>query len=141
MSQLAVVQSTATHPLDGIPLAPAAPARLADCSPEQVAERRYLAILDPLLAEAWQQHSLETFVDCLAWTLARVIVGLDKSAGHRRSPATPRQLHLPSRRSQARRSGSRRSEEGGPRAALKATHDRHTVADLAPLAGDAKQDR
>ncbi len=77
MSQLAVVQSTATHPLEGIPLAPAAPARLADCSPEQLAERRYLAVLDPLLAEAWQQHSLETFVDCLAWTLARVIVGLD----------------------------------------------------------------
>jgi hypothetical protein len=56
-----------------------APAPIADCSPEQLAERRYLAILDPLLNEAWEQHSLETLVDCLAWTLARVTVGLDST--------------------------------------------------------------
>ncbi|MBK8686889.1 MAG: hypothetical protein IPN24_00110 [Betaproteobacteria bacterium] len=79
MSQLAVSQNPASPHLEGIPLAPAAPAPLADCSPEQVAERRYLAILDPLLNEAWEQHQLETLVDCLAWTLARVVVGLDST--------------------------------------------------------------
>ncbi len=79
MSQLAVSQSPATPHLEGIPLVPVAPAPIADCSPEQLAERRYLAILDPLLNEAWEQHSLETLVDCLAWTLARVTVGLDST--------------------------------------------------------------
>jgi hypothetical protein len=50
----------------------------ADCSVEERNERRYLEIINPLLAEAWQQHSMETLVDVLTWTLARVIVGLDK---------------------------------------------------------------
>ena len=42
------------------------------------AERRYLAVLDPLLSEAWKQRSMEPFADCLTWTLARIIVALDK---------------------------------------------------------------
>ncbi|MBK7081408.1 MAG: hypothetical protein IPH55_11850 [Betaproteobacteria bacterium] len=79
MSQMAVSQRPAPPHFEGIPLAPVAPAPLADCSPEQVAERRYLAILDPLLNEAWEQHQLETLVDCLAWTLARVVVGLEST--------------------------------------------------------------
>ncbi len=79
MSQMAVSPSPAAPQLEGIPLAPPAPAPRADCSPEQVAERRYLAILDPLLNEAWEQRQLETLVDCLAWTLARVTVGLDST--------------------------------------------------------------
>ena len=79
MSQLAVSQNPASPHLEGIPLAPVAPAPRPDCSPEQVAERRYLAILDPLLNEAWEQRQLETLVDCLAWTLARVTVGLDST--------------------------------------------------------------
>ena len=79
MSQMAVSQSPATPHFEGIPLAPVAPTPVADCSPEQVAERRYLAILDPLLQEAWEQRQLETLVDCLAWTLARVVVGLDNA--------------------------------------------------------------
>jgi hypothetical protein len=79
MSQMAVSESPATPHFEGIPLAPVAPAPVADCSPEQVAERRYLAILDPLLQEAWEQRQLETLVDCLAWTLARVTVGLEST--------------------------------------------------------------
>lgn len=78
-SELAVSKSSAMPHLEGIPLAPAAPAPRLDCSPEEVAERRYLAVLNPLLQEAWEQRQLETLVDCLAWTLARVVVGLDNT--------------------------------------------------------------
>jgi hypothetical protein len=60
------------------PLVGADAASPADCSVEEKNERRYLGIINPLLAEAWQQHSMATFVDVLTWTLARVIVGLDK---------------------------------------------------------------
>jgi hypothetical protein len=77
--ELAVSQGSAVPHLEGIAVAPAAVPQRPDCSPEEVAERRYLAILDPLLQEAWEQHSLETLVDCLTWTLARVMVGLDNT--------------------------------------------------------------
>ena len=53
-------------------------APLADCSPAEQAERRYLSVINPLLSEAYKQRQMETFVDVLAWTLARVIVCLDK---------------------------------------------------------------
>jgi hypothetical protein len=53
------------------------PAPLADCSPEEQAERRCLAALDALVAEAREQRTMETLVDSLAWTLARVVVGLE----------------------------------------------------------------
>jgi hypothetical protein len=35
-------------------------------------------VINPLLSEACQQGSMETFVDVLTWTLARVIANLDK---------------------------------------------------------------
>ena len=53
------------------------PISLADCSTEEQVERRCLAALDALVAEAWQQRTMETLVDSLAWTLARVVVGLE----------------------------------------------------------------
>ena len=61
-----------------IALAGAVSMPLSDCSAAEQAERRYLAVFNPLLAEAWQQGSMESFVDTLTWTLARVIAGLDK---------------------------------------------------------------
>jgi hypothetical protein len=78
-TQPAAIQATAAPRLEGIPLEQAAAAPRLDCSPEEVAERRYLEILNPLLQEAWEQRQLETLVDCLAWTLARVVVGLDSA--------------------------------------------------------------
>ena len=57
----------------------AASAQLADCSAVEQAERHYLAVINPLFDEAWQQRQLETFVDVLTWTLARVIAGHDKA--------------------------------------------------------------
>jgi hypothetical protein len=53
------------------------PVPLADCSAEEQAERRCLAALDALVAEAWQQRTMETLVDSLTWTLARVVAGLE----------------------------------------------------------------
>jgi hypothetical protein len=51
---------------------------LADCSAAEHAERHYLSIINPLLSQANQQGSMETFVDVLTWTLARVIANIDK---------------------------------------------------------------
>ena len=51
---------------------------LADCSAAEHVERRYLSVLNPLLKEAWEQRQMEVLVDTLAWTLARVIAGMDK---------------------------------------------------------------
>jgi len=56
------------------------PVPLADCSTEEHAERRILATLDALVAEAWQQRTMENLVDSLAWTLARVVVGLESQS-------------------------------------------------------------
>ncbi len=72
MSQAAIrprAQSNAEAAPDPVPL--------ADCSPEEQAERRCLAALDALVAEAWEQRTMETLVDSLTWTLARVVVGLE----------------------------------------------------------------
>ena len=52
---------------------------LADCSATEQLERRYLSIINPLLSQAYQQGSMETFADVLTWTLARVIANLDKA--------------------------------------------------------------
>ena len=68
--------SIAVPEVDPTPLAAAPP--LADCSAAEQTERRYLAVIDPLVAQAHDQGSMESFVDVLTWTLARVIVGLDK---------------------------------------------------------------
>ena len=51
---------------------------LADRTAEEQAEHHYLAVINPLLNEAFEQRSMGSFVDVLTWTLARVIVGLDK---------------------------------------------------------------
>jgi hypothetical protein len=51
---------------------------LADCSTAEQVERRYLSVINPLLAEAYEQRHTEAFVDVLTWTLARVIVYIDK---------------------------------------------------------------
>ena len=51
---------------------------VADGSPQEQAERRYLAAINPLLAEAYDQGTMEVFVDVLTWTVARAIVGIDK---------------------------------------------------------------
>jgi hypothetical protein len=75
----------ATAPVSAAPAEdPAVPAPaplpqpLADCSAAEQAERRYLSALNPLLKEAWEQREMEVFVDTLAWTLARVIAGMNK---------------------------------------------------------------
>jgi hypothetical protein len=60
------------------PAAGAAAMPLADCSAEEQLERHYLSIINPLLSEAHRQGSMETFVDVLTWTLARVIANIDK---------------------------------------------------------------
>jgi len=59
------------------PTAAGAAVPLADCSAAEQAERRYLSIINPLLSEADREGSMETFVDVLTWTLARVIATMD----------------------------------------------------------------
>ena len=71
-------ESAALPDSQAVPQAHGAPAPLDDCSPAEQTERRYLAVINPLFSEAWDRGSLETFVDVLTWTLARVIVGMDK---------------------------------------------------------------
>lgn len=68
--------SVAVPEAEPAPLVAAPP--LADCSAAEQAERRYLSVINPLFAEAYEQRHTEAFVDVLTWTLARVIVGLDK---------------------------------------------------------------
>jgi hypothetical protein len=60
------------------PTAGGAAVPLADCSAAEQAERHYLSVINPLLSQANQQGSMETFVDVLTWTLARVIANIDK---------------------------------------------------------------
>ena len=141
MSQMAVSKSPATPHFEGIPLAPVAPAPVADCSPEQVAERRYSGDTGPAAPGSVGAAAARD-----PGRLPRLDAGAGdcrsrKHPGHWRHPSSPGELHLPSLRIQARRSGSRGGEEGGPRAELKPSYHRHPVADLAPLAGDAKQHR
>jgi hypothetical protein len=50
-------------------------AQPTDCTPEQLAEARYLKALDTLLADAADSKQIDTLADTLAWTLARVAVG------------------------------------------------------------------
>ncbi len=78
VTEAPVAESTsiAVPEVDSAPLAAAPP--MADCSAAEQAERRYLAVINPLLSEAYDQGSMETFVDVLTWTLAKAIVGIDK---------------------------------------------------------------
>ena len=83
---------------------------------------------------------METLVDSLAWTLARVVVGLESQyvmgdVMRRVGNYTCRLVEIKSAEDEAEH-----REEGGPRTAL-TTPIPHHVADLAPLAGDAKQHR
>jgi hypothetical protein len=70
-------QAATRRRIQSSPAADPDPVPLVDCSTEEQAERRCLAALDALVAEAWQQRTMETLVDSLAWTLARVVVGLE----------------------------------------------------------------
>ena len=51
------------------------PAHPADCSPEQLAEARYLKTLDDLLADAAEHKRMQMLADALAFTLGRIAVG------------------------------------------------------------------
>jgi hypothetical protein len=52
-----------------------APAPLADCSPAQQTELRYLNAVNALLDDAVETDSPRILVDVLTWTLARMVVG------------------------------------------------------------------
>jgi hypothetical protein len=47
-------------------------AQLADCSPAQFVEQRYLAAVETLLDDAIENQTTEILVDVLAWNLARI---------------------------------------------------------------------
>ncbi len=71
-------QSSVAAMQDGV-AATSAPTHLDDCAAEARNEKRYLDILNPLLSEAWEKDTMETFVDVLTWTLARVIARYDSA--------------------------------------------------------------
>ena len=66
MSEVELVQETA---------ASAEVVTLADCSPAQRTEQRYLAAVNGLVDDAVKHENLPILADVLAWTLGRVIVG------------------------------------------------------------------
>jgi hypothetical protein len=66
MAEPALVQETA---------ASSEAVKLADCSPEQQVEQRYVTAVNALIDEAVEHDSLPVLADVLAWTLGRVIVG------------------------------------------------------------------
>ena len=66
MSKLALVQETAVSP---------EAATLADCSPAQQIEQKYVTAVNALIDEAVEHDSLPILADVLAWTLGRVIIG------------------------------------------------------------------
>ncbi len=58
------------------PAATSSPAtRVADCSPTQQIELRYLTAANALLDDAVAHESPRILVDVLTWTLARMVVG------------------------------------------------------------------
>ena len=66
MSEVALVQETVVSPKV---------VTLADCSPAQRIEQRYVVAVNALVDEAQKQESLPILADVLAWTLGKVIVG------------------------------------------------------------------
>ena len=66
MSEVALNQKTAPSP---------EVVTLADCSPAQRIEQRYLAAVAGLIEDAVENQSLPILVDVLAWTMGKVIVG------------------------------------------------------------------
>ena len=71
MSEVALAQETVPSP---------EVKSLADCSPAQQTEQRYVAAVNALVNEAMEHDSLPILADVLAWTLGRVIVGYGTSA-------------------------------------------------------------
>ena len=65
MSEVALVQETAASPVV---------VTLADCSPAQQTEQRYVAAVNVLVDDALEHENLPVLADVLAWTLGRVIV-------------------------------------------------------------------
>jgi hypothetical protein len=53
---------------------------LADCTPEQLAETRYLQALADLLADASNGNRMHILADSLAWTIAQVAAGCGVAA-------------------------------------------------------------
>ena len=53
---------------------------LADCSPQEQLEQRYVATVDALVADANERRSLESLVDVFAWSLARIITAYGSPA-------------------------------------------------------------
>jgi hypothetical protein len=51
------------------------PVERPDCTPEQLAEMRYLRALDDLVSDAAEGKRLQTLADTLAWTIARIAAG------------------------------------------------------------------
>jgi len=66
MSEIVLAQSAANA-------SPATP--LADCSPAQQIELRYLTAVNALLDDAVETESPRILADVLTWTLARMVVG------------------------------------------------------------------
>ena len=66
MSETALVQETVASPEI---------VTLADCSPAQQVEQRYVAAVNALMDEAVERDNLPILADVLAWALGRVIVG------------------------------------------------------------------
>ncbi len=66
MSEIVLAQPAATS---------SAATPLADCSPAQQIELRYLNAANALLDDAVEHESPHILVDVLTWTLARMVVG------------------------------------------------------------------
>jgi hypothetical protein len=52
----------------------------ADCTPDELAERRYVKALDELITDAWNSKRMNILADSLAWTVARIAVGCGMTA-------------------------------------------------------------
>src|SRR5262245_20971211 len=66
MSEAVLVQETVASP---------AIVKLADCSPAQQVELRYVAAVNALMDQALEGDNMPILADVLAWALGRVIVG------------------------------------------------------------------
>lgn len=51
-----------------------------DCTPEQLAQDRYLAAIDALVADAVEGKRMPVLANVLAWTTARIAVGCGAAA-------------------------------------------------------------
>src|SRR5512137_1281374 len=67
------IPSPANQPLEQ-------PSRIADATPEQLAEQRYLTAVGKLVDDAAEHGYVGVLADTLAWTIARLIVGCGVAA-------------------------------------------------------------